>query len=92
MTSEGLGEMFEGYSADTRAGQFPLVSMGGRAEGLACADPGARTPTGASGIIYLYYIFMHFLPVSGEYSGHYYPYIFIKYPTGINYKFCLKTH
>jgi hypothetical protein len=25
------------------------VSMGGRAEGLACADPGARTPIGASG-------------------------------------------
>ena len=33
MTSEGLGEM----------------SMGGRAEGLACADPGARNPIGASG-------------------------------------------
>ena len=42
--------------------------------------------------IYMYYIFMHFLPVSGEYSGHYYPYIFIKYSTGINYKLCLKTH
>ena len=26
-----------------------LVSMGGQAEGLACADPGARTPIGASG-------------------------------------------
>ena len=39
MTSEGLGEMFEGDSADTCAGKFPLVSMGGRAEGLACADP-----------------------------------------------------
>jgi hypothetical protein len=32
-------------------GKFPLVSMGGRAEGLACADPGGRTPIGASGII-----------------------------------------
>ena len=42
--------MFEGYSADTRAGKFPLVSMGGRAEGLACANPGARTPIGASTI------------------------------------------
>ena len=31
--------------------KFPLVSMGGRAEGLACADPGARTPIGASGNI-----------------------------------------
>ena len=51
MTSEGLGEMFEGDSADTCAGKFLLVSMGGRAEGLACADPGARTPIGASGIL-----------------------------------------
>ena len=39
----------EGHSADMGAGKFPLVSMGGRAEGLACADPGARTPIGASG-------------------------------------------
>ena len=31
------------------AEKFPLVSMGGRAEGLACAYPGARTPIGASG-------------------------------------------
>ena len=44
MTSEGLGEMFEGDSADTCAGKFLLMLMGGRAEGLACADPGARTP------------------------------------------------
>ena len=49
MTSKGLGEMFEGDSADRCAGKFPLVSMGGRAEALACADPGARTPIGASG-------------------------------------------
>ena len=49
MTSEGLGEMFEGDSADMCAEKFPLVSMGGRAEGLACTDPGARTPIGASG-------------------------------------------
>ena len=50
MTSEGLGEMFEFNSADKCAGKFLLVSMGGRAEGLACADPGARTPIGANGI------------------------------------------
>ena len=49
MTSEGLGEMFEGDSADTCTGKFPLVSMGGRAEGLARADPGARTPIVDSG-------------------------------------------
>jgi hypothetical protein len=28
--------------------------MGGRAEGLACADPGARTPIGASGNFHLF--------------------------------------
>ena len=53
MTSEGLGEMFEGDSADMCAGKFPLESIGGRAEGLACADPGARTPIGASRIFSL---------------------------------------
>ena len=41
----------EGHSADTGAGKFPLVSMDCRAEGLVCADPGARTPIGASGIL-----------------------------------------
>ena len=30
------------------AEKFLLVSMGGRAEGLACADPGARTLIGVS--------------------------------------------
>jgi hypothetical protein len=49
MTYERLGEMFKVDSADMCAGKFPLVSMGGRAEGLACADQGARTPIGASG-------------------------------------------
>ena len=47
MISEGLGEIFEGDSA-----LVPKISAsvdGGRAEGLACADPGARTPIGASG-------------------------------------------
>ena len=58
MTSEGLGEMFEGDSADTSGGKFPLVSMGGRAEGLACADPGARTPIGASGNYIILFTFV----------------------------------
>ena len=44
MTSEGLGEMFEGDSADMCCGNFPLMSMGGRAEGLACAAPGSEDP------------------------------------------------
>ena len=48
MTSEGLGEIFEVDSADTCAGKFPLILMGGRAEGLACADQGARTPISVS--------------------------------------------
>ena len=45
MTSEGLGEMFEGYSAETCAGKIPLVPMGVRAEGPACVDRGARPPS-----------------------------------------------
>ena len=52
ITSEGLGEMFDGDSANTLTGIFPLVSMGGRAEGQACADlvafliPMFKTPEG----------------------------------------------
>jgi hypothetical protein len=38
MTSEGLGEVFKVDSADTFPGKFPLVSMGERANGQACAD------------------------------------------------------
>jgi hypothetical protein len=53
----------EGDSADTGAGKFPLVSMGGRAEGLACADPGARTPIGASGNFFFFFFFFSFLLV-----------------------------
>jgi hypothetical protein len=55
MASEGFGEMFEGDSADTYAGKFRLVSMGGRAVGLACADPGARTPISASGNLFPFF-------------------------------------
>jgi hypothetical protein len=40
--------MFEGDSADMWAGKFLLVLMGVRAEGLACADPEARTSIGVS--------------------------------------------
>ena len=48
MTSERLVEMFDGDSADTCRGKFPLVSVGGQVDNLACADPGARNPIGAS--------------------------------------------
>jgi hypothetical protein len=40
----GLGELFEGDSADMCARKFPLMLMGGRANGQACAD-GERGPT-----------------------------------------------
>ena len=50
MTSEGLGEMFEGDSADTCAGKFPLVSMGGRVDPSSMQRWEARTPIGTSGI------------------------------------------
>ena len=41
-------------------GKFPPVPMGGRAEGLACADPGARTPIGASGNLSLPYTYKRY--------------------------------
>ena len=50
MTSEGLGEMFESDSADTCANKFPLLSMGDRAEGLACAYPVVRKTLEPNGI------------------------------------------
>ena len=43
--------MFEG---DTCAKKIPLMLMGGKAEGLACTDPGARTPVSVSGYLCLY--------------------------------------
>jgi hypothetical protein len=46
MTSEGLREVFKGDSADKCTGKFPLVSMGGQANGQACAD-GERGPPSA---------------------------------------------
>jgi hypothetical protein len=49
MTSEGLGKMFEYDSADTVRWKISASVDEGRADGLVCADPGARTPIGASG-------------------------------------------
>ena len=40
--------MFEGDSADTCTGKFPLMLMLGWAEGPAYADPGVKTPLGVS--------------------------------------------
>ena len=52
MTSEGLGEMFEGDSADTCTGKFPLTSMGGGADRQACAD-GEQGPPSAQAEIFI---------------------------------------
>ena len=75
MTTKGLGEMFEGDSADTCAGKFLLVLMRGRAEGLACADPGARTPIGASGNVGPGGVSALPLAAGINEGGHYFRYI-----------------
>jgi hypothetical protein len=49
-------KMFEVDSGDACGGQFSPVSMGARAEGLACTDPGVRTPIDVSGDL------LHFWP------------------------------
>jgi hypothetical protein len=51
MTSEGLGEEFKGDSAEMCTGNFPLVSMGGQANGQAYAD-GERGPLSARAEIF----------------------------------------
>jgi hypothetical protein len=38
-------------SADTCGGKFTLMLMGGQAEGLGCANPGARIPIGVSNFL-----------------------------------------
>ena len=49
MASKLIGNLFcPPPLPDTCTETFPLVSMGGWAEGLTCADPGARAPIGAS--------------------------------------------
>ena len=46
MTSERLGEVFEGDAEDMCGGKFPLVSMGGGGNGQACADGERGPPSG----------------------------------------------
>ena len=57
MTSEGLVEMFKGDSADMCAGKFPLVSMGGRANGQACADGERGPPSARAEILFMFLSF-----------------------------------
>ena len=52
MTSESLGEMLKGDSADKSAGKFLLVLMGGQADTSSVRRRGSRTPIGASGNFY----------------------------------------
>jgi hypothetical protein len=49
MTSERLGEMFKGDSADTSAGKFSLALMGGQVDTSSVRRRGARTPIDVSG-------------------------------------------
>ena len=60
MTSEGLVELFVGDSADMCARKFPLLSMGGRAEGLACADPGQGPPSALAEIFRFFLLLFNF--------------------------------
>jgi hypothetical protein len=64
MTLEGLGEVFEGDSADTCAGKFPLVSMGGRVNGQAWAD-GERGPPSARAELFTFFT----VPITAPFSS-----------------------
>jgi hypothetical protein len=46
--------VFKGDSANMCAGKFPLVSMGGRLNGQACADGERETPLVRAEILYKY--------------------------------------
>ena len=45
MTSEGLGEMFEGDSADMCAKEFLIMLMGEQENGQACTDSERGPPS-----------------------------------------------
>ena len=68
-----MGKFGEIDSADTRAGKFRLVPMGGWAEGPACADTGARTPIDPSGNLFFITCPLSLTPISFVYCpclGH----------------------
>ena len=64
MTSEGLGEVFKGDSADMCPGKFPLVSIGGRANGQACGDSEQGAPLLRAEILLQ---FCYFIQLSHKY-------------------------
>ena len=55
MTSEGLGEMFEGDFSETCGNKIPLALTGGRADLSSVCGQRARTPIGASKFIKKYF-------------------------------------
>ena len=67
MTSEWLGEMFEGDSADMCAGKFPLVSMGGPSGGSRVRRPWERGPPSALAEI-SFFIPNHVQPSTIDYN------------------------
>ena len=62
MTSEGLGEMFEGDSADTCARKFPHMLMGERANSPACADVERGPPSASVVLVVTIYIVNYLEP------------------------------
>ena len=58
MTSEGLGEVFKGDSADMCAGKFPLVLLGDERTRQACADRERGPPSARAEIFNI--LFLHF--------------------------------
>ena len=60
MTSNELGEMFEGDFADTCGNKFPMVSMGGGPKCLPYTDTGARNPSAPADILKNKYRFFCF--------------------------------
>jgi hypothetical protein len=53
MTSDGLGEMFEGYSADTHCQKISAHVAGGARGGFSLRRLGAKTPISVSGDFHL---------------------------------------
>ena len=59
MTSEGLGEVLEGDSANMCSGIFPLVLMGGRVNVQACADSEREPPSARAEILRIFFLTEH---------------------------------
>ena len=58
MTSEGLGELFEGDSEDTVTGKFPIVSMGAERRVLRAQTLERGPPSALAQILTTVYFFI----------------------------------